>query len=96
MVLWISVGLIAGSLLLLAASAARTLGRLTELRRAARRAQVHQGDRAGRTRAKLADLQATLELLQLRAMRTSEQAAMLKAARAGDRPGALAQSRPAP
>jgi len=87
MVLWISVGLIAGSVLVLAASTARTLGRLTALRRAVRRAQLQQGDRADKTRAKVVDLQATLELLRLRAMRTSEQVAMVKANRGGGQVG---------
>jgi len=87
MVLWISVGLIAGSVLVLAASTARTLGRLTALRRAVRRAQLQQGDRAAKTRARLVDLQATLELLRLRAMRTSEQVALVKANRGGGQVG---------
>jgi hypothetical protein len=85
MVLWISVGLIAGSVLLLAAVAARTLGGLGDLRRAVRRAQLQQSDLAAKTRTKVADLQAGLELLQLRTIRTNEQLAMLKAAREADR-----------
>jgi len=87
MVLWISVGLIAGSMLVLAAIAIGTFGRLTALRRAVRRAQLQQGDRADKTRAKVVDLQATLELLRLRAMRTSEQVAMVKANRGGGQVG---------
>jgi hypothetical protein len=85
MVLWISVGLIAGSVLVLTGVAVRTLRRLGDLRRAVRRAQLQQGDLAAKTRTKITDLQAGLELLQLRTIRTNEQLALLKAARDADR-----------
>jgi hypothetical protein len=82
LVLWIVIGVIAGSLLILALVAARTVGRLAELRRAQRRAQRLRGD-ADKLRPKVEDMQATLGLFQARSLRTTEHIAALKATRSG-------------
>jgi len=84
LVLWIVIGVLAGSLLILALAAARTAGRLAELRRAQRRAQRLRED-ADRLRPKVEDMQATLGLLQARSTRTTEHIAALKAARSACR-----------
>ncbi len=80
MVLWIVIGLVAGSLLVLAYAAARTVGRLPELRRALRGAQARRAD-AEKTQALVADMQATVGLLQARATRTAEDIAALRSER---------------
>jgi hypothetical protein len=82
LVLWIVVGVVVGSLLVLALVASRTVGRLAELRRAQRRVQRMSAD-ADKLRPKIEDMQATLGLLQARSMRTTEHIAALKTARAG-------------
>jgi hypothetical protein len=83
-VLWISIGVIVGSLLIFALVAARTAGRLGQLRRAQRRIQRLQGS-ATTLEPKIADLQASLELLQARSTRTTEHVAALTSARSGSR-----------
>jgi hypothetical protein len=80
LVLWIVVGVVVGSLLVLALVASRTVGRLSELRRAQRRVQRLR-EEADKLRPKLEDMQATLGLLQARSMRTTEHIAALKATR---------------
>ena len=82
LVLWIVVGVVVGSLLVLALVASRTVGRLAELRRAQRRI-LRLREEADKLRPKLEDMQATLGLLQARSMRTTEQIAALKATRSG-------------
>lgn len=89
MVLWIVVGLLAGGVLVLVVAIAFTAARLPELRRAMRRVQNRRVE-AERTQRELADMQATLGLLQARAMRTSEHLAALREARAN---GETARSR---
>jgi hypothetical protein len=85
MVGWIVLGVCVGSLLVLALVAAGTAGRLRGLNRAVRRAQLRREDLT-KTQAKMADLQATADLVVLRSARTSEHLAMLKAARASGEP----------
>jgi len=82
LVLWIVVGVVVGSLLVLALVASRTVGRLAELRRAQRRVQRLRAE-ADKLRPKIEDMQATLGLLQARSMRTTEHVAALKTARSG-------------
>ena len=82
LVLWIVVGVLVGSLLVLALVASGTVGRLPELRRAQRRIQRLQED-ADKLRPKIEDLQATMGLLQARSLRTTEHIAALKAIRSG-------------
>jgi hypothetical protein len=81
-VLWIVIGLSVGSLLVLALVATGTVGRLAELRRALRRIQRLRAD-AEKLRPVIADVQATLGLLEARSMRTTEHIAALRAARSG-------------
>ena len=82
LVLWIVVGLVVGSLLVLALVASRTVGRLTELRRALRRLQRLR-ENGDRLRPAIEDMQATMGLLQARSLRTTEHIAALKVARPG-------------
>lgn len=82
LVLWIVIGVVVGSLLVLALVASRTVGRLAELRRALRRVQ-RLGEDADKLGPKIEDMQATLGLLQARSTRTTEHIAALKGARAG-------------
>jgi hypothetical protein len=82
LVLWIVVGVVVGSLLVLALVASGTVGRLPELRRAQRRIQRLRED-ADKLRPKIEDLQATMGLLQVRSARTTEHIAALRAARSG-------------
>jgi len=79
MVLWIVVGLLAGGVVVISFAIAFTAARLPELRRAMRRVQARRTE-AEKTQQKLADMQATVGLLQARAMRTSEQLAALREA----------------
>lgn len=65
LVLWIVIGVVVGSLLVLALVASRTVGRLAELRRAQRRVQRLRED-ADKLRPKIEHIQATLGLLQAR------------------------------
>jgi hypothetical protein len=82
LVLWIVIGVIAGSLLILALVASGTIGRLGELRRAQRRVQRLR-EEADKLRPKVEDMEATLGLLQARSTRTTEHVAALKGARSG-------------
>jgi hypothetical protein len=82
LVLWIVVGVVVGSLLVLALVASRTVGRLAELQRALRRVRRLR-EEADKLRPKLEDMQATLGLLQVRSTRTTEHIAALKATRSG-------------
>ncbi len=82
LVLWIVIGVVVGSLLVLAIVASRTVGRLAELRRAQRRVQRLRAE-ADKLRPKIEDLQAMLGLLQARSARTTEHVAALKAVRSG-------------
>ena len=82
LVLWIVIGVVVGSLLVLAIVASRTVGRLAELRRAQRRVQRLRTE-ADKLRPKIEDLQAMLGLLQARSARTTEHVAALKAVRSG-------------
>lgn len=84
LVLWIVIGVIVGSLLVLALVALLTAGRLAELRRAQRRVQRLRAD-ADKLRPKVEDMQATAGLLQARGTRTTEHLAALKAARSAPR-----------
>jgi hypothetical protein len=84
LVLWIVIGVVVGSLLVLALVASRTVGRLAELRRAQRRVQRLRED-ADRLRPGVEHMQATLGLLQARSTRTTEHVAALKRARSGGR-----------
>jgi len=85
MVGWIVLGVCVGSLLVFALVVTRTMGGLRQFRRAVRRAQLGQEANVTRTRSKVAEMQTALGLVALRATRTSEQLAMIKAARADDR-----------
>lgn len=65
LVLWIVIGVVAGSLLLLALVSSRTVGRLAELRRAQRRVRRLLED-ADKLRPKIEHMQEALALLQAR------------------------------